>query len=170
MFRASKKSSTPGLTPSSPNAAALPPKLNLDFDVCACAFGHYPWDDWERFALARGLDPELAGLGRLLIREAFNHGWEGWLQSLCGWRDDLSAEALAQAGGQALLALALRAPARARWCWSRLMETDGLRGDVHPKTKEWTWGYLRLDMRRVLSTLHHAAGGRPQGPPPSTLN
>jgi hypothetical protein len=83
----------------------------------------------------------------LLIREAFNHGWEPWLQSLCGWSDD----------GQALLAFALRAPKQARWCWSRLMDTDGLRGDVHPQTGEWTWGYLRLDTRRVLSTLHRAA-------------
>jgi hypothetical protein len=37
------------------------------------------------------------------------------------------------------------------------MDTDGLRGDVHPKTGEWTWGYLRLDTRRVLSTLHNAS-------------
>ena len=77
------------LTPFSRNAA-LPPKPNLDpgFDVCACSFGHYPWDDWERHALACGLSPELAGQGRLLIREAYNHGWESWLQSLCGWGDD----------------------------------------------------------------------------------
>ena len=146
VVRERKKSSTPGLTPSGPNGASPPPKLNLGFDVCACTFGHYPWDDWERCALSRGLDAELAGLGRLLIREAFNHGWPAWLQNLCGWRDD----------GQALLALALRAPDRARWCWSRLLETDGLRGDVHPQTGEWTWGYLRLDMRRVLSALHNA--------------
>lgn len=121
-----------------------PPKLDLHFDVCACAFGHYPWDDWERWAQAQGLAAELAGQGRLLIREAYNHGWEPWLQSLCGWQDN----------GQALLAFALRTSRQARWCWSRLMETDGLRGDIHPKTKEWTWGYLRLDTRRVLSTLH----------------
>jgi hypothetical protein len=141
------KPSSSGLTPSRPDASASPPKLNLAFDMCACTFGHYPWDDWERFALARGLDAQTAGLGRLLIREAYNHGWEGWLQSLCGWSDD----------GQALLAFALRAPANARWAFARLLETDGLRGDVHPDTKEWTWGYLRVDMRRVLSTLHRFA-------------
>ena len=140
------KSSTSGLTPSLKTEASPPlPKLNLRFDVCACSFGHYPWDDWERFALAHGLDAETAGLGRLLVREAYNHGWEPWLQSLCGWQDD----------GQALLAFALREPKKARWCFSRLMDTDGLRGDVHPKTGEWTWGYLRLDVRRVLSTLHN---------------
>jgi hypothetical protein len=55
-----------------------------------------------------------------------------------------------------LLAFALRAPKLARWCWTRLMDTDGLRGDYHPKTREWTWGYLRLDTRRVLSALHRA--------------
>jgi hypothetical protein len=158
------KPSSSRLTPSRKSGASPPlPKLDLHFDVCASTFGHYPWDDWERFALARGLDAELAGLGRLLVREAYNHGWESWLQSLCGWSDDLSAD---QAGGQALLAFALRAPAKARWCWSRLMDTDGLRGDVHPKTGEWTWGYLRLDVRRVLSTLHNAA----LNSEPSTLN
>jgi hypothetical protein len=145
------------LTPPRKNGASPPPpKLDLHFDVCASTFGHYPWDDWERFALARGLDAETAGLGRLLIREAFNHGWEGWLQSLCGWNDD----------GQALLAFALRSPEKAQWCFSRLMDTDGLRGDYHPRTKEWTWGFLRLDVRRVLSTLHNAA----LNSEPSTLN
>jgi len=140
------RTSTSGLTPSPPNAAAPPkPKLDLHFDVCVRTFGHYPWDDWERHALARGLDAELAGQGRLLIREAFNHGWEAWLQNFCGWSDD----------GQALLAFALRAPKTARRQWEILMRTDGLRGDYHPKNQEWTWGYLRLDVRRVLSTLHN---------------
>lgn len=134
--------------PRAPKNGASPPKpkLDLGFDVCARSFGHYPWDDWERHALAHGLDADLAGQARLLIREAYNHGWEGWLQSLCGWSDD----------GQALLAFALRSPVKARWCFSRLMETDGLRGDTHPKTKEWRWGYLRLNTRRVLSALHNA--------------
>lgn len=157
------KPSSSRLTPSrKTEASPPPPKLTLHFDVCACSFGHYPWDDWERFARARGLDAETAGLGRLLIREAYNHGWEGWLQNLCGWADD----------GRALLAFALRSPEKARWCFARLLDTDGLRGDVHPRTKEWTWGYLRLDVRRVLSTLHNGAGARPPGlnSEPSTLN
>ena len=160
------RTSSSRLTPSRRTGAPPPhPKLDLGFDLCACSFGHYPWDDWERFARARGLDAETAGLGRLLIREAYNHGWEGWLQSLCGWGDDLScghaqaglsACGHAQAGGQALLAFALREPAKARWCFARLMDTDGMRGDIHPRTGEWTWGYLGLDVRRVLSTLHNA--------------
>ena len=77
MLNARRKSSTSGLTPSRKTGASPPlPKLNLGFDVCASTFGHYPWDDWERHALARGLDAETAGLGRLLVREAYNHGWE----------------------------------------------------------------------------------------------
>jgi len=146
------KSSSSRLTPP---AKSPPPQLNPGFDVCACSFGHYPWDDWERWARARGLHAELAGLGRMLVREAYNHDWQPWLQSLCGWSD----------GGQTLLAFALRSPEKARWCWTRLMDTDGLRGDVHLKTGEWTWGYLRLDTRRVLSTLHRASLHQP-----STLN
>lgn len=142
MVHERKKSLTPGLTPSSPNAAALP-KLNLGFDVCASTFGHYPWDDWERFALARGLDAETAGLGRLLVREAYNHGWEVWLQNLCGWSDD----------GQALLACALRAPKAALRQWEILMRTDGLRGDYPSPTAHWTWGFLRADARRLLHQL-----------------
>lgn len=145
MVHKRKKSLTPGLTPSGPNAAAPPPpKLNPGFDVCACTFGHYPWDDWERFALSRGLDAELAGLGRLLVREAFNHGWEPWLQARCGWGDD----------GQALLAFALRAPRQARRQWDILMRTDGLRGDYPSPTGHWTWGFLRVDARRLLATLN----------------
>jgi len=122
------ETSTSGLTPSGANAAAPPPNLNLHFDVCASTFGHYPWDDWERHALASGLDADLAGLGRLLIREAFNHGWEAWLQKLCGWGDD----------GRALLALALRAPKSARRQWDILMRTDGLRGDYPARSTDWT--------------------------------
>ena len=136
------KPSSSGLTPS---AETSPPQLNPDLDaVCACSFGGYPWDDWERHALACGLDADLAGLGRLLVREAFNHGWEAWLQSLCGWSDD----------GQALLAFALRSPKSARRQWDILMRTDGLRGDYPSPTAHWTWGFLRADTRRRLSTLN----------------
>ncbi|MCI0538751.1 MAG: hypothetical protein L0Z50_26385 [Verrucomicrobiales bacterium] len=130
------------------NAAAPPPRLNPDLDaVCACSFGGYPWDDWERHALACGLAADLAGLGRLLVREAFNHGWEGWLQSRCGWGDD----------GQALLALARRAPKSARRQWDILMRTDGLRGDYPARSTDWTWGFLRADAQRLLAELGREA-------------
>jgi len=137
-----------------PQNSPPPPRLQPDLNaVGACSFGGYPWDDWERYALARGLDAELAGLGRLLIREAFNHGWESWLQKLCGWGDD----------GQALLAFALRAPKSASRHWDILMRTDGLRGDYPPsrgfgaaspaRSTDWTWGFLRADARRLLAKL-----------------
>jgi hypothetical protein len=124
-----------------------PPRLNLHFDVCACTFGHYPWDDWHAHALAQGLDAELAGQGRLLIREAFNHDWQPWLKLVCGWSDD----------GQALLAFALRSPKAARQQWDILMRTDGLRGDCRPRSTEWTWGYLRADAKRLAARLYKQA-------------
>jgi hypothetical protein len=150
------KPSSSSLTPS---AETSPPQLDLNA-VLDCSFGNYPWDDWHGYALARGLSPELAGQGRLLVREAYQHDWPDQLKSLCGWSDD----------GQALLAFALRAPKSARRQWDILMRTDGLRGDVHPKTGEWTWGYLRLDTRRVLSALHNATLDAGDGGKSSIVN
>lgn len=136
------RTSTPGLT--APAKSASPaPKLDLDA-VLGCMYGDYPWDHWHCWAIAKGLDRDLAGSGRLLIREAYQHGWEPWLQSLCGWSDD----------GQALLAHALRFPKAARRRWDILMRTDGLRGDYRPRTVEWVWGDLRADAQRLLSTLN----------------
>ena len=79
--------------------------------------GSYPWDDWERAALAGGLGRELATLGRAIMREASQHCWCGRLQAECGWSD----------GGRAMLARVLKRPARtaARWHW--LLQTDGQR-------------------------------------------
>ena len=90
-----------------------------------CHYGHYPWDYWERAALARGVPRDLAGLGRSVMREADQHCWCERLQSLCGWRDE----------GRRMIALALRAPETARWRWEWLMDMDGLR--LHPQTYEW---------------------------------
>ena len=93
------KLSTCVLTPS-PNPSPQPPKPNLDLNrVLDCTFAHYPWDDWERWALAQGLDPKLAGLARLVIREAFQHDWPEWLRAASGWADD----------GQGMLTMAQRA-------------------------------------------------------------
>lgn len=33
------------------------------------------WDFWHRRAVATGVDPQLAELGRALIRENYQHGW-----------------------------------------------------------------------------------------------
>lgn len=120
------------------------PKLDPSWDVvCACSFGQYPWDDWERWALAQGLNPSVAGQARLLIREWFNHSWAGELKAICGWSDD----------GRALLRQARRAPKKALAQWNILMRTDGLRGDIYPQTQAWTWGYLQPDAERLLFTL-----------------
>ena len=116
----------------------------LDERVLGCTFGNYPWDEWERRAQAAGVLKELAGLGRLTMREAYQHGWPENLKTLCGWNDD----------GQNMTRLALRAPRKARRQWDILLRTDGLRGDNRPRSTEWVWGYLRADalhLQRALS-------------------
>lgn len=130
------------------------PKLDPSWDiVCACSCGHYPWDDWEEWALSRGLDPRIAGQARLLIREWFQHSWASELKAVCGWIDD----------GRALLKFARRSPKKALAQWEILMRTDGLRGDYPPsqgfgeagppQNQEWTWGYLQPDAERLLTQL-----------------
>ena len=111
-----------------PTIIPFTPKPILDeARVLDCEFGKYPWDDWHRWAIAQGLDEDLAGLGRLTIREAYNHGWDARLKSLCGWRDD----------GKRMLKFALRSPAKARYRWNRLLETDGYRGEYDAQTGQW---------------------------------
>lgn len=99
----------------------------LDSEVLPCAFGHYPWDDWERDALAAGVPKDLAGLGRLTVREAYQHDWSDRLKSLCGWYDR----------GRRMIRLALRSPETARNRWQWLLDTDGHRGEYDEKTGEW---------------------------------
>ena len=99
----------------------------IDQRVLGCACGHYPWDDWERMALAAGVPKELAGLGRLTMREAYQHDWTDKLKSLCGWNDD----------GRRMIRLALRSPKTAEKRWNRLLETDGYRGEYDRKTGQW---------------------------------
>lgn len=134
------KCSKTDLTPSAP---AVPrPRLDEN-EVLSCQFGDYPWDRWHRWAIAQGLDEKLAGTGRSLIREAYNHSWDDRLKADYGWSDD----------GQAMLDHALRAPKVARRQWDILLRTDGLRGDYRPRTTDWTWGFLKADARRLLSKL-----------------
>ena len=85
----------------------------------ACAPGEWPWDHWQRMALAAGLSADLASLGRSLMRETDQHGWCERLQAECGWNDE----------GRAMLARLLAHPCRtaARLEW--LFATDGLRFD-----------------------------------------
>jgi hypothetical protein len=95
--------------------------------VLGWEYGHYPWDDWERWAIDQGLDCDLAALGRLTIREAYQHHWDARLKSLCGWCDN----------GRRMLKFALRSPAKARYRWNRLLETDGYRGEYDSQTGQW---------------------------------
>ena len=131
MVPQAQKTSAPGLTGFADGAASADllagqrEALRVLHTESFCVYGSYPWDFWEKRALSCGVPPDLAGLGRAVMREADQHCWSERLQSLCGWRDD----------GRRMIALALRAPqtARARWEW--LMEMDGLRLD--PQTFEW---------------------------------
>jgi hypothetical protein len=99
------------------------PRLRAD-EVMGSAYGAYPWDGWEKWVRAQGVTAELAKLGRAVIREAWQHGWDEPLCELCGWCDD----------GAQMLQLALRDPVLAEQRWSRWLETDGGRYD--PETNE----------------------------------
>ena len=132
------------LTPLSRTLVPVTPPPRLDpEEVFRSDVGHFPWDEWERWALAEGLDVEIAGQARLLIREAFNHGWNERLMSLCGWRDD----------GQELFRLARSSPKEALYLWDILMRTDGLRGDYLPGSTDWTWGYFQTHAQQILLIL-----------------
>ena len=121
MSKLSASSLTPFLKPAVPA-----PSLD-EGRVIGCEYLHYPWDDWERWAIARGLARELAALARLTIREAWQHQWDDRLKSLCGWRDD----------GRRMLRPALRSPRTAEKRWRWLLDTDGHRGEYDEKTGEW---------------------------------
>jgi hypothetical protein len=116
------KNFTTRLTP--PENPAPAPRLREGEVMAGRDIGVFPWDGWEKHALARGVAPVLATLGRAVIREAWQHGWDERHRSLCGWRDD----------GRRMLRLALRNPALARERWSRLLDTDGGRYDPETGT------------------------------------
>ena len=144
-----------------PRKTRVKPRMNKfhrPLNVFACellqwTFGHYPWDDWEKEALDAGVPEDLASLGRLTVREAYQHDWDDDLRSLCGWYDQ----------GRRMIKLALGSPKEARRQWNILLRTDGLRGDYPPtprlrwagppRSTEWTWGYLRRDAQRFCQTL-----------------
>ena len=114
----------------------------LDQRLLACSPGAYPWDDWERSALASGLAAELANLGRAVMREAYNHAWCERLRKECGWSDE----------GRSMLRRVLAQPGRtaARWEW--LMLTDGLRFDPWERQEHYEdspcWGVMRRRWER----------------------
>ena len=103
-----------------PNSAPTPDAF-LDNRITGCLPGAYPWDDWQREALASGLDPQLAALGRAVMREAYQHDWCDRLKYECGIDiKDTAAGMIACAKDHPHLA-------EARWQW--LLATDGLRFD-----------------------------------------
>ena len=116
------KSFIPRLTLSKKPAPA--PRLREDEVMAGCDIGVFPWDGWEKHALAQGAAPDLAALGRAVIREAWQHGWRAPYRALCGWRDD----------GRQMLRLALNAPVASQKLWQWLLDTDG--GYWNPKTNK----------------------------------
>lgn len=52
--------------------------------LLTCKPGEYPWDDWQREALAAGVLDELASLGQAVMREAHQHSWCEDLKDECG--------------------------------------------------------------------------------------
>jgi hypothetical protein len=96
-------------------------RTELDDRILASAPGSYPWDDWQRAAEAAGVAPELATLGRSVMREAYQHDWCAQLKYECGLDNpDTAAGMIACAREQPHLM-------EARWQW--LLATDGLRFD-----------------------------------------
>ncbi|RYD26705.1 MAG: hypothetical protein EOP86_25555 [Verrucomicrobiaceae bacterium] len=112
----------------------------LDRRMQACAPGAYPWDDWQREALAAGLSPELAALGRAVMREAYQHNWCAQLKYESGIDNPDTA------AGMILCAKSQPYLTESRWQW--LLETDGLRFDPWHRA-EWQesspeWNEMRL--------------------------
>jgi len=135
----------------------------LDARLFTCSAGAYPWDDWERSALASGLAADLAGLGRSVMREAYNHAWCGRLKKECGWSDD----------GRAMRRRVTAQPGRtaARWEW--LLATDGLRFDPWERREHSEdspcWNALRAkwDREQAKDTAPAAAAAHHQLPTPN---
>lgn len=100
---------------------------------------HYPWDDWQRDAVAAGVAPELAALGRSVIREAHQHSWCDSLKYECGVTSDDCAQ------GMILEAKDQPEFCHIRWGW--LLTTDGLRFDPWDRTEirplDLEWNELR---------------------------
>ena len=72
----------------------------------------YPWNEWEPYALADGIDAELASLCCSTIHDAYQHRWKGHAYHLC-------------IGSTDFMELARRAPQLTRRLCDLLLETDG---------------------------------------------
>ena len=83
----------------------------------------YPWDEWQRYALANDIDAELVSLCRSTIRDAYQHWWKGHAYELC-------------IGSNDLIELARRAPQLTRQLCDLLLETDGFAAARDERTGE----------------------------------
>lgn len=107
--------------------------------------GNFTWDRWEKLALQAGLSAELADLGRSVIRDAYQHGWDEDLMRECGWLD----------GGLCMIVVALAQPDKAAARWEHLMHTNGEPDDsVAPPVSTETCVLLQsLEARGINYTL-----------------
>lgn len=112
-------------------AAGITRNNDLDAHVLSCSYGQFPWDHWQKRALPAGVPPELAVLGRAVMREAYQHAWSEELQRACGWEDE----------GDGMIELALETPKLAFATWQNLLDTDGGRGRWNEQTGEWVSFY-----------------------------
>ncbi len=76
---------------------------------------HYPWDRWQIRALAAGVPPDIARLGRSLIRAGHQTDWGDCHSPQCGRSDD----------GNDMLRLAMRDPREAQSQWRSLVAECG---------------------------------------------
>lgn len=104
-------------------------KSEIDEPIQASSPGAYPWDLWQREALDAGLAPELAALGRSVMREAYQHDWCDRLKYECGINNPHTA------AGMILCAKDQPFLTETRWQW--LLATDGLRFDPWERA-EWS--------------------------------
>jgi hypothetical protein len=92
------------------------PYHDRDRIVLASSSGSYPWDVWERRAIAEGVSKELAGLGRSLMREAYQHNWDENKCTNAGWNDR----------GELMIQCALHDAENARRVWHRMLTCDAM--------------------------------------------
>ncbi len=74
---------------------------------------NYAWDYWKTKALSAGVAGNLAELGRVAMREHYQHGWLS-----CG--NEVSPRS-----GDAMIQLALNEPDKAALRWQWLLDTKG---------------------------------------------
>jgi hypothetical protein len=73
----------------------------------------FEWDDWEEDALERGMNKELASLGRSVYREAIQHAWPWSLRVVCV--------------EPTLSDMLVKAPEMAKQFYETMLATDGFR-------------------------------------------